>query len=113
MWAACSKSVNPPRLSLTFVNTTLDTTMPPPTSSQKPAGKAAAAPANGKAPAKAAEHHDDVGGKPDQAKYNAEQDALNKEIAGVKTKLVSRLSLGSAVAVRFGQSRPVACLYPF
>ena len=29
-------------------------------------------------------------GKPDQQKYNAEQDALNKEIAEVKTKLVCR-----------------------
>lgn len=67
--------------------------MPPPTASQKPA-KGTVPPTNGKAAvpsaSKAAAADDDhVGGKPDQAKYNAEQDALNKEIAGVKTKLVS------------------------
>lgn len=62
--------------------------MPPPTSSQKPGIKAAATNGNGngKAPAHDEEH---VGGKPDQAKYNAEQDAVNKEIAAVKAKLVS------------------------
>lgn len=66
--------------------------MPPPTASQKPAGKtatngnAAAAPAQA---AKGAADHDEHSGKPDQAKYNAEQDAVNKEIAAVKAKLVS------------------------
>ncbi|BEI83196.1 hypothetical protein CcaverHIS002_0310640 [Cutaneotrichosporon cavernicola] len=57
--------------------------MPPPTASQKPAKL------NGKseAPAKpAAAEHDEHSGKPDQAKYNAEQDALNKEIAALKVK---------------------------
>ncbi|GMK53732.1 hypothetical protein CspeluHIS016_0103180 [Cutaneotrichosporon spelunceum] len=57
--------------------------MPPPTASQKPAKL------NGKseAPAKpAAAEHDEHHGKPDQAKYNAQQDALNKEIAALKVK---------------------------
>lgn len=60
--------------------------MPPPTASQKPTklnGKTAEA-----APAKphAEEEHS---GKPDQTKYNAEQDKLNAEIAALKTKQVS------------------------
>jgi hypothetical protein len=73
--------------------------MPPPTSSQKP-NKAAAkdAPAS-KAPAAAAasngtsaatgsaEKHSTLT-KPDQAKYNAEQDQINKEISELKVKQV-------------------------
>jgi hypothetical protein len=61
--------------------------MPPPTASQKPAklnGNGAKAEAK---PAAEEEHS----GKPDQNKYNAEQDALNKEIAALKTKQVSRV----------------------
>ena len=72
--------------------------MPPPTSSQKPSAPAAAvapkAKTNGtaaKAPAAPAATGEGEKrlAKPDQAKYNAEQDELNKEIAAVKTKLVS------------------------
>lgn len=73
--------------------------MPPPTSSLKPA---AAGKANGSskpevktaaaAPAKTAgdsgEKRTTVA-KPDKAAYDAEQDAANKEIADIKTKLVS------------------------
>jgi hypothetical protein len=71
--------------------------MPPPTSSQKP-NKAAAKDAPTKAPAAAtngatngAKEVDEKRGltKPDQAKYNAEQDEINKEIAAVKAKMVS------------------------
>jgi hypothetical protein len=60
--------------------------MPPPTSSQKP-NKAVVkdAATNG------AKEVDEKRGltKPDQAKYNAEQDEINKEIAAVKAKMVS------------------------
>lgn len=66
--------------------------MPPTTSSQKPGPKLAAASAasNGKAPAAApAANAEEGSGKPDQDKYNAEQDAINQEIAAVKAKLVS------------------------
>ena len=75
--------------------------MPPPTSSQKPI-KAAAKDAPAKAPASAtngatngAKEVDEKRGltKPDQAKYNAEQDEINKEIAAVKAKMVSTLKL--------------------
>jgi hypothetical protein len=74
--------------------------MPPPTTSQKPT-KAAAKDAPTKAPAAAtngatngtkdATASDEKRGltKPDQAKYNAEQDEINKEIAAVKAKMVS------------------------
>jgi hypothetical protein len=71
--------------------------MPPPTSSQKP-NKAIAKDAPTKAPAAAtngaangAKEVDEKRGltKPDQAKYNAEQDEINKEIAAVKAKMVS------------------------
>jgi hypothetical protein len=71
--------------------------MPPPTSSQKP-NKAIAKDAPAKAPAAAtngaangAKEVDEKRGltKPDQAKYNAEQDEINKEIAAVKAKMVS------------------------
>jgi len=74
--------------------------MPPPTSSQKP-NKAAAKDAPTKAPAaatngakEAATASDEKRGltKPDQAKYNAEQDEINKEIAAVKAKMVSSLA---------------------
>lgn len=74
-------------------HTVLDT-MPPTTASQKPGPKLSAAPAaasNGKAAgaASAAATGDEFSGKPDQEKYNAEQDAINSEIATVKSKLVS------------------------
>jgi hypothetical protein len=73
--------------------------MPPPTSSQKP-NKAVAKDAPAKAPAAAAATNGATNGakevdekrgltKPDQAKYNAEQDEINKEIAAVKAKMVS------------------------
>jgi hypothetical protein len=75
--------------------------MPPPTTSQKP-NKAAAKDAPIKAPAAATNGatngakevstaSDEKRGltKPDQAKYNAEQDEINKEIAAVKAKMVS------------------------
>lgn len=72
--------------------------MPPPTSTQKP-NKAAAKETPAKAPAAASNGAKDVATgseekrgstKPDQAKYNAEQDEINKEIAAVKAKMVSR-----------------------
>lgn len=67
--------------------------MPPPTASQKPTA-AKGNGTNGAAPkAAAAATADEHTGKPDQAKYNADQDALNKEIAAVKAKLVSRLEM--------------------
>ncbi|WVQ79393.1 hypothetical protein IAT38_001490 [Cryptococcus sp. DSM 104549] len=79
--------------------------MPPPTSSLKPSAAksngAAAAPAESKkvdGDKKSASSHL---AKPDQAKYNAEQDELNKEIAAVKAKLDavrSRISLSQAPA---------------
>jgi hypothetical protein len=77
--------------------------MPPPTATQKPGivgaiGKAATAvkdavvgdkkAGNGSAAA-APPTTGTGGGKPDQNKYNAEQEEYNKEIAGVKAKLVS------------------------
>jgi hypothetical protein len=71
--------------------------MPPPTATQKP-NKAAAKDASAKAPAAAINGAKDVASgsdekrgltKPDQAKYNAEQDEINKEIAAVKAKKVS------------------------
>ncbi|CAK9780641.1 hypothetical protein CC85DRAFT_286707 [Cutaneotrichosporon oleaginosum] len=70
--------------------------MPPPTASQKPAPKL-----NGKTdkPVPAAAEHEEHSGKPDQNKYNAEQDALNKEIAALKAKqdaLRSRIALTQA-----------------
>ncbi|KAL7424948.1 multicopy suppressor of BFA (Brefeldin A) [Cryptotrichosporon argae] len=72
--------------------------MPPPTASQKPPKLApeigTAAPKKGGAAA-----GEDRVSKPDQAKYNAEQDALNKQIADVKAKLDavrSRIALSQA-----------------
>lgn len=68
--------------------------MPPPTSSLKPGpaksngAKTAAIPASADSGAAGAEERKTVG-KPDKTTYDAEQDALNKEIAEVKTKLVS------------------------
>jgi len=61
--------------------------MPPPTSSLKPT--AAKKESNGSAAAASTGDKSAPISKPDQAKYNAEQDALNKEIAAVKTKVVS------------------------
>jgi hypothetical protein len=71
--------------------------MPPPTSSQKPAkavGKDAAvktpaAATNGAKETSAGSEEKHSLTKPDQAKYNAEQDEINKEIAAVKVKMVS------------------------
>lgn len=60
----------------------LPSTMPPPTASLNPKAPHPKSGGNDRA-------EDHVGGKPDQQKYNAEQDALTKEIAQVKTKLVS------------------------
>lgn len=63
--------------------------MPPPTSSLKPtAAKPASDTGNG---AKATGDKKSGGqlAKPDQSKYNAEQDEINKEIAAVKEKIVS------------------------
>ena len=71
--------------------------MPPPTATQKPnkaatkesASKAPAASANGANSAAAGSDEKKTGfTKPDQAKYNAEQDEINKEIAALKTKMV-------------------------
>jgi hypothetical protein len=72
--------------------------MPPPTATQKPTKaaakdgsvKAPTASANGANGAAAGSDEKKTGfTKPDQAKYNAEQDEINKEIAAVKTKMVS------------------------
>lgn len=67
--------------------------MPPPTASQKPTVATKGNGANGGASKAAASpatpHGDEHSGKPDQAKYNAEQDAINKEIQAIKAKLVS------------------------
>lgn len=71
--------------------------MPPPTATQKPnkaatkesATKPPAASANGVNGAAAGSDEKKTGfTKPDQAKYNAEQDEINKEIAALKTKMV-------------------------
>lgn len=71
--------------------------MPPPTASQKPtkvAGKDAAPSKSTAAPSTSAASASGAGDekraltKPDQAKYNAEQDELNKQIADIKSKLV-------------------------
>lgn len=83
-------------------------TMPPPTASQKPGPKAnggtaagstaakaqaaTAAPASTPSAGAASGGATGSGGKPDKAAYDAEQDSLNKQIADVKTKLVSLLS---------------------
>lgn len=65
--------------------------MPPPTSSLKPNAKPVKTNGASDAAAGAGEEKKSTGGwtKPDQAKYNADQDAVNKEIAAVKQKLVS------------------------
>ena len=69
--------------------------MPPPTASLKPsktAGKdAATAPPAPTPTAGAATGSDEKRSltKPDQAQYNSEQDEINKEIASIKSKLVS------------------------
>lgn len=78
--------------------------MPPPTASQKPtkasaksahaAAASSNANANGSAIGSADKEKTGASGqlaKPDQAKYNAEQDEINKEIAAVKAKLVGAL----------------------
>jgi hypothetical protein len=92
--------------------------MPPPTATQKPGivgaiGKAATAvkdavvgdkkAGNGSAAA-APPTTGTGGGKPNQNKYNAEQEEYNKEIAGVKAKLVS---CGTAPAIQ-----PIYIGYP-
>jgi hypothetical protein len=78
--------------------------MPPPTSSLKPGpaaksngAKTVAATATTPAPADsgaAGTEERKTVGKPDKTTYDAAQDALNKEIAEVKTKLVSRRGSG-------------------
>jgi hypothetical protein len=80
--------------------------MPPPTSSLKPnaaAAKKENGASNGTSKEAAGEDKKFVG-KPDQAKYNAEQDALNKEIAAVKSKLVSAATTRALVVERKGTS---------
>jgi hypothetical protein len=70
--------------------------MPPPTSSLKPAaagktGATAKPEAGASAPSKSAAApagERTTLAKPDKSSYDAEQDALNKEIAEIKTKLV-------------------------
>jgi hypothetical protein len=73
--------------------------MPPPTSSLKPGpgaakanGKKSPVPvsANGAAAKEAPLDGEEkkLSGKPDQARYNSEQEAYSKDIAAVKTKLV-------------------------
>jgi hypothetical protein len=78
---------------------------PPPTATQKP-NKAAAKEAPVKAPAVATNGAKEVAAgsdekrgltKPDQAKYNAEQDQINKEIADLKAKMVSAFIAHGAV----------------
>lgn len=74
--------------------------MPPPTASQKP-NKAGVKDAPVKAPAATTNGAKEVATgseekrgltKPDQAKYNAEQDEINKEITAVKAKMVGAAS---------------------
>lgn len=77
--------------------------MPPPTASQKPAKSAAPPKAAAAAPTAAASAGSEEKRaltKPDQAKYNAEQDQVNKEIAELKTKLVSCLLRDTAQCTR-------------
>lgn len=92
----------PPYLSIAFFTQSFAyrLIMPPPTASQKPNKAAAKESAASKAPAPAAasngtsaatgsaEKHSTLT-KPDQAKYNAEQDQINKEISELKVKQVS------------------------
>ena len=75
----------------------LSTAMPPPTATQKPTkasgkdaapAKPATAPSTSAASASAAGDEKRALTKPDQAKYNAEQDEINKQIADVKSKVV-------------------------
>lgn len=82
--------------------------MPPPTASQKPGPKAnggaaagstaakakaaTAAPASTPSAGAASGAATSSGGKPDKSAYDAEQDALNNQIADVKAKLVRVLS---------------------
>ena len=64
--------------------------MPPPTSTLKPKKETNGAVPPAPTPTSGASADKSLS-KPDQAKYNAEQDAINKDIAGVKAKLVSWL----------------------
>jgi hypothetical protein len=83
-------------------------TMPPPTSSLKPNAKKETNGAPALAPVVGTGSTGEKSApssKPDQAKYNAEQDSLNKEIAVIKTKLVSIQSVLVVLAVRSGWSR--------
>lgn len=71
-----------------------DSKMPPPTSSLKPNAKADKT-GSAKSAVEASGEDKKSGSsqftKPDQAKYNSEQDAINAEITQVKSKLVSLL----------------------
>jgi hypothetical protein len=69
--------------------------MPPPTSSVKPtAAKLNGAAQSKKEEAPAATSSGSGSSRPDKAAYDAEQDGYNKEIAAIKTKLVSVIDLG-------------------
>lgn len=63
--------------------------MPPPTSSLKPTAAKPASDAGNGAKATGDKKSGGQLAKPDQSKYNAEQDEINKEIAVVKEKIVS------------------------
>lgn len=63
--------------------------MPPPTSSLKPTAAKSATDAGSGAKATGDKKSSGQLAKPDQSKYNAEQDEINKEIAAVKEKIVS------------------------
>lgn len=63
--------------------------MPPPTSSLKPTSAKSVTDAGSGAKATGDKKSSGQMAKPDQSKYNAEQDEINKEIAAVKEKIVS------------------------
>ncbi|OWT39327.1 nuclear segregation protein Bfr1 [Cryptococcus neoformans] len=73
--------------------------MPPPTSSLKPTAAKPASDAGNGAKATGDKKSGGQLAKPDQSKYNAEQDEINKEIAAVKEKIEavrSRIALSQA-----------------
>ena len=73
--------------------------MPPPTSSVKPtAAKLNGAAGSKKEETPAASTSAGGSSRPDKAAYDAEQDGYNKEIAAIKTKLVSHFRTGQALA---------------
>lgn len=63
--------------------------MPPPTSSLKPTSAKSVTDVGSGAKATGDKKSSGQMAKPDQFKYNAEQDEINKEIAAVKEKIVS------------------------